>query len=154
MTRWRVISVAFVVDTMGIILAHQLQWIKLINFYSPAKRSEARWMFSVASVCLSMCLCICTITSERLNIGWSNLAVRCIVQKSCPSSNVKVKGQGHKGQKMRIALLMPLSAYEWYAIAVNSVQQQQTGPLRGCHGCYAIVSSASSMPVGKSAHDV
>ena len=27
------------------------------------------------------------------------MALRCIVQKSRPSSNVKVKGQGHRGQK-------------------------------------------------------
>ena len=44
-------------------------------------------------VCLSVCLFVNTITSERLNTGWWNLAVRCIVQKSRPSSNVKVKGQ-------------------------------------------------------------
>jgi len=29
------------------------------------------------------------------------LAVRCLVQKPHPSSNVKVKGQGHWGQKKR-----------------------------------------------------
>jgi len=67
-------------------------------------------MFSVASVCLSVCLIVFfylfdvsvfvrTITSERLNIRRSNLAVRYIVQTSCPSWNVKVKGQGHQEQK-------------------------------------------------------
>ena len=94
------------------------------------------------------------ISWESLNGFALNSHGRLVWSLAWTSLKVKVKGQGHKGQKMRIALLMPLSAYEWYAIAVNSVQQQQTGPLRGCHGCYAIVSSASSMPVGKSAHDV
>jgi len=57
-------------------------------------------MFSAAFVCLSrgrVCQCVClfvrTITSERLNVGRSNLAVRYIVQKSYPSSKVKVKGE-------------------------------------------------------------
>jgi len=50
-------------------------------------------MFSAASVCLSVCLFVNTITSERLNVRWWNLAVRCIVQKSRPSSNLGVKGQ-------------------------------------------------------------
>ena len=33
-----------------------------------------------------------TVTSERFSVGWWNFAVRCIVQKSRPSSNVKVTG--------------------------------------------------------------
>jgi len=61
----------------------------------------------------------------------------------------KVKGQGHQGQK---TCRHSLGAYEWYALAANSVQQQQTGPFHGCPGCCAVVSSASSMPVGNSAH--
>jgi len=52
-------------------------------------------MFSAVSVCQFVNM----ITSERLNIGLWNLAVRCIVQKSRPSSSVKVKGQGYQGQK-------------------------------------------------------
>jgi len=72
--------------------------------YPPAWCGEARWcfqrrLFVCLCVCLSVCLCVCTITSERLNIGRSNLAVRYIVQKSRPSSKVKVKGEGHQGQK-------------------------------------------------------
>jgi len=50
-------------------------------------------MFSAVSVCLSVCLVVRTITSERLNIGCWNLAVRCNVQKSRPSSNLGVKGE-------------------------------------------------------------
>jgi len=42
---------------------------------------------------------VCTITSEQLNVGRSNLAVRCSVQKSRPS--LKVKRQGHQGQRMK-----------------------------------------------------
>ena len=40
-----------------------------------------------------VCLFVNMITSEQLHVGWWNLAVRCTVQKSCPSSMVKVKGQ-------------------------------------------------------------
>ena len=65
------------------------------NFYPPAQHSGARWMFSAASVCLSVCAClfVSMITSERLNTGRSNLAVRYAVQESRPSSKVKVKSQ-------------------------------------------------------------
>jgi len=42
-----------------------------------------------------------TITSERLNAGWRNLAVRCTVQKSRASSKAKVKCQGYQGQKWK-----------------------------------------------------
>ena len=63
------------------------------SLYPPAQHSGARGMFSAASVCLSVCMFVRMITSERLNIGQSNLAIRYIVQKSRPSSKVKVKGQ-------------------------------------------------------------
>jgi len=57
---------------------------------------------------LFVCQCVCLsarLTSERLNVGRSNLAVRYIVQKSRPSSKVKVKGQrsrspGTKNEKL------------------------------------------------------
>ena len=39
---------------------------------------------------LFVCLFINTITSERVNVGWWNSGVRCIVQKSQPSSNLRV----------------------------------------------------------------
>jgi len=49
-----------------------------------------------------------TITCEGLNVGRSNLAVRYIVQKSRPSSKVKVKcRQGHQGQKSEKLLSHP-----------------------------------------------
>jgi len=45
----------------------------MVNYYRPhnppAYCSKARWMFSAASVCLSVCLFVSTITSERLNVG-------------------------------------------------------------------------------------
>jgi len=70
------------------------------NVYQPAycKLSEARLMFSAASVCLfvSVYLFVRTITSERLNVGRSNLAIRYIVQKSRPSSKIEVKGQSSR----------------------------------------------------------
>jgi len=53
--------------------------------------------------------------------------VRCIVQKSCQNSNVKVKGARSRSpgtKKTRLALpTPPPGAYEWYALAANSVQQ-------------------------------
>jgi len=66
------------------------------------RRSAAKWggvFQQCLFVCLSVCLFVHTITSEQLNIGWWNLAVRCIVQRSCPSSNLgsNVKGQIHQG---------------------------------------------------------
>ena len=52
---------------------------------------------------LSVCLFVNTITSEQLNVGRWNLTVRCIVQKSCRSSNLrsKIEWQGHQGQKTK-----------------------------------------------------
>jgi len=60
------------------------------------------------------------------------IIIRCIVQKSRPSLNVKVKGQGHPGP--RLAMPTPPGVYECYALAANSMQQQQTAPFRGCQG--------------------
>jgi len=47
-------------------------------------------------LCQFVRLFVRAITSERLNVGRSNLALRYIVQKSRPSSKVKVKGQRSK----------------------------------------------------------
>jgi len=53
------------------------------------RHSIAEWgVFSAASFCLFVDLFVIMITSERLNIGWWNLAVKCIVQKSRPSPNL------------------------------------------------------------------
>jgi len=50
-------------------------------------------MFSVASVCL----CVCQHDNLRMiKCRMMKLGVRCILQKSRPSLNVKVKGQGHQ----------------------------------------------------------
>ena len=78
---------------------------------------------------LFMCLFVNTISSERLNIGWWNLAVRCIVQKSHPSLNVRVKGQGHRAQNEKVR---------------HFVRESSSG----------VWSSASSTLVGKSTHAV
>jgi len=48
---------------------------------------------------LFVCLFVNTVTSKGLNVGWWNFAVRCIVQKSRPSSNVKIKGQRSPGTR-------------------------------------------------------
>ena len=100
--------------------------------------------------CQFVSVFVCTITSERLNIGRSNLAVRYTVQKSPPSSKVKVKGQGHQGQK-KTAQSSPLTMHS-RACAVarpyaTRSTQQQTIPLRAARGWRAA-------PVGKSAHAV
>ena len=79
-----------------------------------------------------MCLFVCTITSERLNIGWWNLAVRCTVQKSRPSSYVNVKGQGHRDKKQRSAESSPMHSY---ACSVCSTQQAQT--IRSALWCHS-----------------
>ena len=64
-----------------------------------------------------------TITSKRLNVGRSNLAVRYSVQKSHPSSKVKVKCQGHQGQKT--AKSSPLAVH-------SSLQHASTGDTIAC----------------------
>ena len=74
---------------------------------SIAERGECfqRFLFVCQCVCLSVCEFIRTITSERLNVGRSNFAVRYAVPKSRPSSKVKGKGQrsrspGTKNEKL------------------------------------------------------
>jgi len=49
------------------------------------------------------------------------------------SLNVKLKGQGHEGQK-HCALPSHPAAVEWNAFAANNVSQQQTGPFHHCQG--------------------
>jgi len=61
--------------------------------------------------CLFVCLFVRTIISERLNVRWSNLAVRCTIQKSCPSSKVEVKGQGPQTKNKKTAESSLLTMY-------------------------------------------
>jgi len=49
------------------------------------------------------------------------------------SLNVKLKGQGHEGQK-RCALPSHPAAVEWNAFAANNINQQQMGPFHHCQG--------------------
>ena len=64
-------------------------------------------MVSAASVCLSVCLFVYLSVCPHDNFRTiKRRTVRCIVQKSRPSSNVKVKGQksrppGDKNEKAR-----------------------------------------------------
>ena len=58
-------------------------------------------LFVSVLVSVSVCLFVRMITSEWLNIQRSSLAVRYVVQKSLPSSKVKVKGQGQQGEKTK-----------------------------------------------------
>ena len=62
----------------------------LANIFVQCTYPEQRWMFSAASVCLFVGLFVNTITLERVNVGWWNLGVRRIVQKSRPSSKLGV----------------------------------------------------------------
>jgi len=94
-------------------------------------------MFSAASVCLF----VRTITSERLNVGRSNWAVTYTVQKSRPSSKVKVKGQRSKikvtrdKKKRKTAKSSPLTILsKAFAHCAVRCTQQQTIPLRRSRG--------------------
>jgi len=82
-------------------LHEQVRYRGTLQYLTTGVYSEARWMFSAASVCLSVCSFFRTITSERLNVGRSNLAVRYVVQTFRSSSKVEVKGQGHQRQKTK-----------------------------------------------------
>jgi len=66
---------------------------------------------------------VCTITSKRLNVGRSNLTVRYIVQKSLPSSKVKVKVNVTRHKKRKTAEPSPVGG-----------TQQHTIPLRAARG--------------------
>jgi len=67
--------------------------------------SGAQWCFQrclFVSVFVSMF--VCTITSERLNVGWWNLAVKGTLYKNLARvrmSRSKVKGKGHPGTKTK-----------------------------------------------------
>jgi len=79
-----------------------------------------------SGVCLFVSVFVRTITSEWLNVGRWNLAVRCNVQTFRPSSNVKVKGQGHQGQKKRKTdESSPLTTHS-KSCAVGRMQQDDT----------------------------
>jgi len=90
-------------------------------------------------VSLFVCLFVNTITSERLNVGWWKLAVRCFVQNSRPSSNAKVKGQRSRslGQKRKSATFCS-GVVLWGAVLVRHIFRERssgarsTGALRTC----------------------
>ena len=112
------------------IIVSYCQWNRIIIFTHRRSIAERGGCFQWR---LFVSLFVNTITSEGLNewlnVKWWNLAVRCVAQKSRPSSNVKVKGRGHRGQRKSASFCL--------------------GAVLG-----AVVSSASSMAVGKSAHAV
>jgi len=93
------------------------------------RRSVAKRGVDVFSVvCLSVSLFARTITSERLNVGWWNLATRRTVQKSRPSSHFgsKVKRSRSPGQKKRkTAESSPLTVHSKVCI-VGRTQQAPT----------------------------
>jgi len=89
-----------------------------------------------------VCLFVRTITSERLNVGPSNLAVRYNVQKSRKSSTVKVSGQRSKvkvtGDKKRnTAESSPLTMHSRASAvarpyAARSTQHAATNDTNAC----------------------
>jgi len=85
------------------------------------------------------CLFVTQISQERLNWFAPNSQWGSVWSLSRTSLNVKVKGHRSRsqGQKMHLALPTPPGAYKWYALAANSVQQQQMGPFRGCQGVFS-----------------
>ena len=75
-----------------------------------------------------------TITSERLNVGRSSLAVTYAVQKSRPSSKVKIKGRRSRSpgtKKRKTAELSPLTLPS-KACAVGGTQQAATDDTIAC----------------------
>ena len=61
----------------------------LYSIFTQHRSVVERWMFSEASLCLWVCLCVKTITSERVHM-MMKLGGRCIAQKSQPSSHLGV----------------------------------------------------------------
>jgi len=84
-------------------------------------------------ICQSVCLFVRTITSERLTIGWWNMVVRSIVQKSRLSSNMGVKGQGHHGQK-RKSVAGFLGVVLWGAVLCGATRRRgyANGKISAC----------------------
>ena len=71
--------------------------------YPLAYSSEAKSIFSAASVCLF----VCTITSERLNVGHQTWQLGTLY-KNLARVQVKVKDQGQQGQKMKNCRVIPI----------------------------------------------
>jgi len=98
-------------------------------------------MFSAAFVCLSVCVCVCvcqfvrTVTSERLNTGRSNLAVRYIVQKILAPvrrSRSKVKVTRNK-KKRKTAESSPLTMHSMECAVAKPYTQHATRSNRRYH---------------------
>ena len=164
------LTVVFCIVVVSVMCRNLYLFVCFIDIVVTRRHSIARWIFSAVSVCVFDC----TITSERLNLGWRNVAVRCIVQKYCPISNVKVKASkvkvtGTKNGKM-------LSHPHWQCMVrwcmccrpyaacssrrVHSVAAGGDG-VTAVHvdvGLHAVLSRAvligSAMLVGRSAHAV
>jgi len=116
---------------------------------SVAKRGGCfqRRLFVWLSVCACVCLLVCTITSEQLNVGRSNLAVRHDVQKSRPSSKVKVKDQRSKSPETKKRKTAESSHWQWSCAVARSYAASSN---RRCH-CVAI-QGRQATPVGKSSY--
>jgi len=106
-----------------------LSWVRCEIFThrrSVAKRDGCfqRCLF----VSLFVSVFVRMITSERLNIGQPNLAIRYTVQKSRPSSKVKVRGQRSRSpgtKKRKTAESSPLTMHS-NVCTVDGTQQTAT----------------------------
>jgi len=77
-----------------------------------------------SGACLFVSVFVRKITSERLNVGQSNLVVRYSVQKSRPSSKVKVTRDKKYNEKL-LSRSSPLTLHS-EACAVGGTQQAST----------------------------
>ena len=86
---------------------------------------------------LFVCLFVRKIISEQLNIGRSDLAVMYVVQRSRPSSKVKVSGQRSRSpgtKKRKTAKLFPLTMHcRACAVAIDCTQHAATDDTIACH---------------------
>jgi len=97
-------------------------------------------MFSAASVCLSVCLFVClhdnfrTIKRRMMKLGRYVHCTKILVEFEFGDQRLKVKVTRDKNA---FSVADTPGAYEWYALAANSLQQQRTGLFRGCQGVFS-----------------
>jgi len=99
-----------------------------------ARSKLRKVLFLALSVTFLVFLFVYEISREPLNGFAPNSQGRRVSSLARTSLNVKVKGQGHQGQKHAVHSHHPLIATAWNALSANNVMQQQTGPFRRCRG--------------------
>jgi len=88
-------------------------------------RCQREGNYPLASVCLCVYLFVNMITSKRLNIGWWNLAVRCIVKSltRVRMSRSKVKVTGDRKRK---SAAICLGVVLWGTVLVRHFFQERS----------------------------